>query len=80
MAWPLSRAMATMPLAPPLRSRGAADISAFRLGDWNRPNPAPHTTMRSTMAPTDASTGNVASAAIPPLSNTRPMPPSKPGG
>src|ERR1700732_5244814 len=32
IVWPVRRAVATMPLAPPLRSGGALDISALRLG------------------------------------------------
>ncbi len=41
MVCPKSRAVPSMPEAPPLRSRGAAAIMVRLLGDWNRPKPAP---------------------------------------
>jgi len=43
MVCPNSRAVPSMPLAPPLRSRGAAAIMVRLLGVWNRPKPAPQT-------------------------------------
>ena len=48
--WPRSRAVPSMPLAPPLRSRGAEVMMTRLLGDWNRPNPAPHSAMRQMMS------------------------------
>ena len=43
---PERRAVPSMPLAPPLRSRGAAAIMVRLFGVWNRPNPAPATAIR----------------------------------
>ncbi len=39
---PVDEPVPNMPLAPPLRSRGAEVIMVWLLGDWNKPNPAPH--------------------------------------
>lgn len=38
---PMRRAMPSIPLAPPLRLRGADDTNVRLLGVWNKPNPAP---------------------------------------
>src|SRR6185369_3751592 len=41
---PVRRAVATMPLAPPLRSEGALDMMARMFGVWKKPNPRPQIT------------------------------------
>lgn len=43
---PMRRAVASMPLADPLRSGGAEAIRMLLLGDWKSPNPAPQSTSR----------------------------------
>lgn len=80
VACPISRAVAMIPLAPPLRSGGALDISAFRFGDWKKPKPAPHSIIRQPMSMTPGAAGNAASDTMPALSNARPIAPSRPGG
>ena len=54
-----------MPLAPPLRSGGAADISALRFGDWKKPKPAPQIIMRQLMFRVEGSAGSVAISVSP---------------
>ncbi len=76
MVCPSSRAIAITPL----RSGGALDISACRLGDWKKPKPAPQTAMRTAMSATEGSAGSQASEARPALRTTRPPPPSAPEG
>ena len=49
---PVRRAVATMPLALPLRSAGALDIRAFMFGAWKKPNPHPQIAIRQTMSAT----------------------------
>ncbi len=78
--WPRSRAVPSMPLAPPLRSRGAEPRMARLLGDWNRPKPAPHSVMRQAMSPTAGCAGSSASAASPAAKAARPRPPRRPAG
>ena len=46
IVWPVSRAVASMPLAEPLRCCGAEAIIMLLLGDWKSPNPMPHSTSR----------------------------------
>ena len=49
---PIRRAVATMPLALPLRPAGALDIKAFMFGAWKKPNPQPQIAMRQTISAT----------------------------
>ncbi|MNN86124.1 hypothetical protein D3C81_2034930 [compost metagenome] len=72
--------MAITPLAPPLRSRGALAIRAFRLGDWKKPKPAPQMHMRRPISSALGLSGNSASDTMPALSTASPTPPSRPGG
>ena len=67
-----------MPLAPPLRCKGADKIMMWLLGDWNKPKPAPHKAMRQTMSALLASIGKSASDAKPSAITPKPTPPSKP--
>ena len=77
---PIRRASAIMPLAPPLRSGGAADISARKFGDWNSPKPMPQTAIRTAMSTTPGCAGSQARDAMPALNTAKSMPPSSPGG
>ena len=77
---PIRRDSAIMPLAPPLRSGGAADISARKFGDWNRPKPMPQTAIRTAMSNTLGCAGSQARDAMPALNTAKPMPLSSPGG
>ena len=62
-----------MPLAPPLRANGALVIKALRLGDWKKPNPAPHNAMRQPISKAVAPVPKVANAAIPTLNINSPL-------
>ena len=75
---PTSRAVASMPLAEPLRSGGAEAISMLLLGDWKRPKPAPQSTSRQTMSPFDGCSGSQASSTSPTAMAVSPSPPSRP--
>ena len=80
IVWPVSRAVATMPLALPERPGGALPIRAFMFGAWKKPKPAPQITIRQTILAMLGSGGNIASSAMPMPSINRPMPPSMPAG
>ncbi len=77
---PTRRDVATMPLAPPLRSRGAADMIARRFGDWKKPNPAPQIIIRHTMSPVPGCAASVAISVSPTQSAIMPIPPRMAGG
>ena len=77
-AWPVRRAVATMPLAPPARSRGALPMIAFMFGAWNRPKPIPHTAMGHAMANGVGASGIHSSASMPAHRINRPIPASSP--
>ena len=62
---PTSRAEASMPLAEPLLYCGAEAIIMLLLGDWNIPNPRPHTTRRHTMSKCDGAAGSSPSITSP---------------
>ena len=75
---PSRRAVASMPLAEPLRSGGAEAIRMLLLGDWKSPNPAPQSISRQTMAPCVGCGGRKASSSSPAVIIVSPMPPSSP--
>src|ERR1700733_2649632 len=77
---PVRRAVATMPLAPPLRPGGALDMIALKFGVWKKPKPSPQIAMRQTMLRMLGEVGSVASNVMPIPSRTRPTPPSSPTG
>ena len=76
--WPTRRAVASMPLALPLRWGGAEAISMLLLGDWNSPNPAPQSTSRHAMSKGAGSSGRKASRNSPAAMAVSPMPPRNP--
>ena len=76
--WPSTRAVASMPLALPLRAGGADAISTLLLGDWKRANPVPQSISRQTMSAAEGAPGSRASAASPAAMAARPAPPSTP--
>ena len=78
--WPVSRAVPSMPAAPPDRCGGAAVTMVWLLGDWNSPKPTPHTASRQASAAPDGCAGSSASASRPNAISPRPMPPSSPLG
>lgn len=78
--WPVRRAVPSMPLAAPLRCRGAEVTMVWLLGDWNKPNPMPHSAMRQAMSRSPGCAGSAASSASPQASRPSPMPPSSPSG
>src|SRR6185312_477487 len=80
VVWPRSRAVPSMPLAPPLRSRGADPSIARLLGVWNRPKPKPHSAMRQAISALPGCTGSSDSDNNPAAKTVRPMPPSAPAG
>ena len=59
---------------------GREDMIAFRFGDWKKPNPAPHTIIRQTMAMLSGCAGKVAISTSPTHSTVRPTPPRMAGG
>ncbi len=61
IVWPVSRAVASMPPAAPLRSIGAEDSMVRLFGDWKKPKPRPQTAIRQAIAADDASAGSSAS-------------------
>ena len=75
---PRSRAVASMPLAEPLRCCGAEAIMILLLGDWNNPNPAPHNTNRQTTSAADGCDDMVPSATSPAVMTASPVKPSTP--
>src|SRR5438067_4271526 len=77
---PIRRAVATMPLALPLRFAGAALMMAFTLGAWKKPKPIPHTAMRQPIATLDGASGMRSSVTRPADRIIRPTPPRRPGG
>jgi hypothetical protein len=54
-----------IPLAAPLRSRGALAVSAFKFGAWKNPNPAPQIAKRQVMSATLACLGSSPRSALP---------------
>lgn len=50
---PTKRAVASIPLAEPLREAGAEAIIIELLGDWKMPKPAPHKMRRRMMSVVD---------------------------
>ena len=80
VAWPSSRTVPIMPLAPPARDGGAEVMMARRLGDWKKPKPAPHSAMRHEMSHAEGAAGSTASDAMPRASSASPTPPSMPAG
>ena len=75
---PMRRAVASMPLAEPLRSGGAEAIRMLLLGDWKSPNPAPQSTSRQMMSKSVGCSGRNASRNSPAAIAARPVPPSMP--
>ena len=75
---PARRAVASMPLAEPLRSGGAEAIRMLLLGDWNSPNPAPQSTSRQMMSKSVGCSGRKASRNSPAAIIVSPVPPSSP--
>src|SRR5580692_1105889 len=49
IVWPVSRAVASIPPAAPLRPSGADDSIVRLFGDWKKPKPSPHMPMRQAM-------------------------------
>ena len=62
IVWPVSRAVASMPLAEPLRCCGAEAIIMLLLGDWKSPNPMPHSTSRHIISKSVGLDGSTLSA------------------
>ncbi len=77
---PSMRATATIPLAAPVRSAGAAVSRPRLLGAWNRPIPAPHSSMRQTMSTLVAWAGRNASSTTPQHRTAAPAPVIAPPG
>ena len=75
---PVRRAVPSIPLAPPLRSRGAADNMVRLFGDWKIPKPAPHSAMRHAICMGSGCAPSVASNSRPAVIVTSPTPPSQP--
>ena len=78
VVWPTRRAVASMPLALPLRWGGAEAIRMLLLGDWNSPNPAPQSTSRHAMSKGAGSSGRKASRNSPAAMAVSPVPPRNP--
>ena len=57
---PSRRAVASMPLAPPLRPAGADEMMMLLFGDWNNPKPNPHRASRQRIAPSVGTAGRQA--------------------
>src|ERR1700722_16135021 len=77
---PVRRAVATMPLALPLRSGGALDIKSFMFGTGKKPKPQPQPAIRQTMSATCGLVGSIANSAIPLPNNAIPRLPRIPAG
>ena len=75
---PTRRAVASMPLALPLRWGGAEAMRMLLLGDWKRAKPAPQSISRQIISPWGGLSGRKASSSSPAHIAVRPMPPSSP--
>ena len=62
----------------PMREAGADIMMARRLGDWKKPNPAPHSAMRQQRSQTEGEAGISAIEARPSASSANPTPPRAP--
>lgn len=76
---PMSRAMPSIPLAPPLRLRGADDTNVRLLGVWNKPNPAPQNMILHQISILSALSGKKYNKINPVENRHMPIAPSVPG-
>ena len=75
---PSKRAIPSIPLAPPLRSRGAEAMIVLLLGVMNKPKPIPPRNIRQMISMWEGCAGITASRKRATPKITNPIPPSKP--